>query len=209
MLFVRVIIIPVSSHQYPRAATLRFVHPNSVHELAADTASIDRGQAAVVQRRWQLTPSPCEDSLLVPSPILLSRLRRNAQNPPTHRRGQHAILTVLGKRSRRSTPARLTNSSAQWVFKAPGGYPLRRRQASEVGTHSAGPVWTSKDGSSVKGEAVHARTPTPEAGRRSLASIESRRRQKAAASSPESNSFAAQTLTAAQPPRPDATTRNA
>ncbi len=85
----------------------------------------------------------------------------NAQKTTDPPQGQHAILTVLGKGSQIYT-CQLTNNTPQWVFKEPAAT-LYNADNIEVGTHGAGPRWTAKDGSSVKGELL-TKAPSPEAG---------------------------------------------
>jgi hypothetical protein len=83
---------------------------------------------------------------------------QNSTDPP---QGQRAILTVLGKGSQIYT-CQLTNGTPQWVFKEPEAR-LYITDSVQVGTHSAGPLWTAKDGSSVKGELI-TKAASPEAG---------------------------------------------
>jgi hypothetical protein len=84
-----------------------------------------------------------------------------AQNPTDPPAGQHAILTVLGKGSQIYT-CQLASGTPQWVFKEPEAT-LYDADGAQVGTHSAGPLWTNKDGSSVKGVLL-SKTASPEPG---------------------------------------------
>ncbi len=45
-------------------------------------------------------------------------------------------------------------TKGSWIFQAPEATLVDLQTDSPVGTHSAGPTWTWKDGSSVKGEVV-------------------------------------------------------
>jgi Protein of unknown function (DUF3455) len=85
----------------------------------------------------------------------------NAQNPTDPPQGQHVILTALGKGSQIYT-CQLTNGTPQWVFKEPEAT-LFNADGAQVGAHSAGPLWTANDGSSVKGELI-SKTASPEPG---------------------------------------------
>jgi hypothetical protein len=85
----------------------------------------------------------------------------NAQNATDPPQGQRAVLTVLGKGSQIYT-CQIANDTPQWVFKEPEAT-LYNQNNIETGTHSAGPLWTAKDGSSVKGELI-AKTASPEPG---------------------------------------------
>jgi hypothetical protein len=62
---------------------------------------------------------------------------------------QHAILTVTGK-GMQIYLCQQGPSGAQWIFQAPEAN-LTDVSGNPAGTHSAGPAWNSKDGSSVKG----------------------------------------------------------
>ena len=50
-----------------------------------------------------------------------------------------------------------------WSFQAPKATLFDASTQEQVGTHGAGPVWTWKDGSSVRGKAVQ-KAPSPDAG---------------------------------------------
>jgi hypothetical protein len=73
-----------------------------------------------------------------------------AQNPTDPPPSQHAILTVTGKGVQIYT-CQQAAAGPLWVFQAPEAT-LIDASGNPVGTHGAGPTWTSKDGSSVKGE---------------------------------------------------------
>jgi hypothetical protein len=83
---------------------------------------------------------------------------QNSTDPP---RGQHAILTVLGRGVQIYT-CQQANGTPQWVFQAPEAT-LYDAGSAKVGTHGAGPTWMYKDSSSVKGEVVR-KNPAPEPG---------------------------------------------
>jgi Protein of unknown function (DUF3455) len=72
---------------------------------------------------------------------------------------QHPILTVTGK-GVQIYACQQTAAGPQWVFQAPEAT-LTDASGSNVGTHGAGPIWISKDGSSVKGELLQ-KTASPE-----------------------------------------------
>ncbi len=75
-----------------------------------------------------------------------------AQNPTDPPPSEHAILTVTGKGVQIYT-CQQTGTGPQWVFQAPEAS-LIDAFGKTVGTHGAGPIWRSNDGSSVKGEVV-------------------------------------------------------
>jgi Protein of unknown function (DUF3455) len=62
---------------------------------------------------------------------------------------QHPILTVTGK-GIQIYICQQGPSGPEWVFQAPEAN-LTDASGNPAGTHSAGPTWNSKDGSSVKG----------------------------------------------------------
>jgi hypothetical protein len=74
----------------------------------------------------------------------------HAQNPTEPPASQHAILTVTGK-GVQIYVCQHTATAPQWVFLAPEAA-LFNAAGDPVGTHGAGPVWRSKDGSIVKGD---------------------------------------------------------
>jgi hypothetical protein len=73
-----------------------------------------------------------------------------AQNPTTPPPSQHPILTVTGKGVQIYT-CQQSAAEPQWVFQAPEAT-LIDASGNPVGTHGAGPIWKSNDGSTVKGE---------------------------------------------------------
>jgi Protein of unknown function (DUF3455) len=83
-----------------------------------------------------------------------------AQSPTDPPSSQHAILTVTG----RGVQVYICQhpDAPQWIFQAPEAT-LFNAAGDSVGTHGAGPVWRSKDGSSVKGDLVQ-KSPSPDAG---------------------------------------------
>jgi Protein of unknown function (DUF3455) len=74
---------------------------------------------------------------------------QNQTEPPST---QHVILTVTGKGTQIYI-CQQSLSGIQWVFQAPEAN-LTGASGNPAGTHSAGPTWNSKDGSSVKGEVL-------------------------------------------------------
>jgi Protein of unknown function (DUF3455) len=73
-----------------------------------------------------------------------------AQDPTDPPSTQHPILAVAGKGVQIYT-CQQTAAGPQWVFQAPEAT-LTDATGKTVGTHGAGPIWISQDGSSVKGE---------------------------------------------------------
>jgi hypothetical protein len=73
-----------------------------------------------------------------------------AQNPTDPPPPQHPILTVTGKGVQIYT-CQQSVTSPQWTFQAPEAT-LTDASGKTVGTHAAGPIWISNDGSTVKGE---------------------------------------------------------
>jgi hypothetical protein len=73
-----------------------------------------------------------------------------AQSPTTPPSTQHPILTVTGKGVQIYT-CQQTATDPQWVLQAPEAT-LIDAAGKPVGTHGAGPIWKSNDGSTVKGE---------------------------------------------------------
>ena len=85
-----------------------------------------------------------------------------AQNPTTPPPTQHPILTVTGKGVQIYT-CQQTATGPQWVFQAPEAT-LTDASGNPVGTHGAGPIWKSSDGSTVKGELFQkSNSPEPDA----------------------------------------------
>jgi hypothetical protein len=73
-----------------------------------------------------------------------------AQSPTEPPPSQHAILTVTGKGVQIYT-CQQAAAAPQWVFQAPEAT-LLNAAGNPVGTHAAGPIWRSNDGSAVKGD---------------------------------------------------------
>jgi hypothetical protein len=71
---------------------------------------------------------------------------QNQTEPPST---QHAILTVTGK-GMQIYLCQQGPSGPEWIFQVPEAN-LTDASGNPAGTHSAGPAWNSKDGSSVKG----------------------------------------------------------
>ncbi|HEX4576236.1 MAG TPA: DUF3455 domain-containing protein [Edaphobacter sp.] len=82
-----------------------------------------------------------------------------AQNPTDPPPSQHPILTVTGKGVQIYT-CQQTPSGPQWAFQAPEAT-LTDASGNPVGSHGAGPIWKSLDGSAVKGELLQ-KSPSPE-----------------------------------------------
>jgi hypothetical protein len=89
---------------------------------------------------------------LVLAPTLLCAAIATAQNPTAPPPSQHPILTVTGK-GVQIYACQQTPTGPQWVFQAPEAT-LTDSTGNPVGTHGAGPIWNSKDGSAVKGEVL-------------------------------------------------------
>jgi hypothetical protein len=84
---------------------------------------------------------------------------QNLTDPPS---GQHAILTVTGK-GVQIYACQQSPTGPQWVFQAPEAA-LTDASGNPIGTHGAGPIWKSKDGSSVMGELLQkSASPEPNA----------------------------------------------
>jgi hypothetical protein len=82
------------------------------------------------------------------------------QNPTEPPPSQHPILTVTGKGVQIYT-CQQSASGPQWVLQAPEAT-LIDASGKPVGTHGAGPIWKSTDGSTVKGELLQ-KSESPEA----------------------------------------------
>ena len=83
-----------------------------------------------------------------------------AQNSTTPPPTQHPILTVTGKGAQIYT-CQQSPTGPQWVLQAPEAK-LIDASGKPIGTHGAGPIWKSNDGSTVKGELLQ-KSPSPEA----------------------------------------------
>jgi Protein of unknown function (DUF3455) len=99
---------------------------------------------------------------LILATVLSSTFQAIAQSPTDPPPSQHPVLTVTGKGVQIYT-CQQTASSVQWVFQAPEAK-LVDTTGHVVGTHGAGPIWRSLDGSSVKGELMQkSNSPEPSA----------------------------------------------
>jgi len=90
--------------------------------------------------------------------VALTAIAQNPTDPPP---SQRPILAATGK----GVQIYICQQSAtgpQWVFQAPEAT-LVDSSGKVVGTHGAGPIWKSSDGSSVKGEVLQ-HGAAPEAG---------------------------------------------
>jgi hypothetical protein len=83
-----------------------------------------------------------------------------AQNPTIPPSPQHPILTVTGKGVQIYT-CQQSAAGPKWVFQAPEAT-LIDASGNPVGTHGAGPIWKSNDGSAIKGEVLQ-NSPSPDA----------------------------------------------
>jgi hypothetical protein len=83
----------------------------------------------------------------------------SAQNPTDPPATQHPILTVTGKGVQIYT-CQQSATGSEWTFQAPEAT-LTDASGKPVGTHAAGPIWISNDGSSIKGEVVQ-KSPSPD-----------------------------------------------
>jgi hypothetical protein len=82
------------------------------------------------------------------------------QNPTTPPPTQHPVLTVTGK-GVQIYICQQAAAGPQWTFQAPEAT-LIDASGKLVGTHGAGPIWKSNDGSTVKGELLQ-KSASPEA----------------------------------------------
>jgi len=89
------------------------------------------------------------------SAAALATAQNSTAPPPT----QRPILTVTGKGVQIYT-CQQSATGPQWVFQAPEAT-LLDASGKPIGTHSAGPIWRSNDGSTVKGELLQ-KSPSPE-----------------------------------------------
>jgi hypothetical protein len=106
-------------------------------------------------------PHPSAARVLAILSILAVPFTTYAQNPTQAPPSAHPILTVTGK-GVQIYACEQTNSGPQWIFKAPEAT-LYDKSGATVGTHGAGPSWTSQDSSSVKGELLQ-KNNSPEPG---------------------------------------------
>jgi hypothetical protein len=84
----------------------------------------------------------------------------HAHNLTTPPPSQRPILTVTGK-GVQIYACQQSAAGPQWVFQAPEAT-LIDASGKPIGTHAAGPIWKSNDGSTVKGELLQKSDP-PEA----------------------------------------------
>jgi hypothetical protein len=84
----------------------------------------------------------------------------HAQNLTTPPPSQRPILTVTGK-GVQIYACQQSAAGPQWVFQAPEAT-LIDASGKPIGTHGAGPIWKSNDGSTVKGELLQ-KSDSPEA----------------------------------------------
>jgi hypothetical protein len=83
-----------------------------------------------------------------------------AQNPTTPPPSQHPVLNVTGK-GVQIYVCQQAAAGPQWTFQAPEAT-LIDASGKPIGTHGAGPIWKSNDGSTVKGELLQ-KSASPEA----------------------------------------------
>jgi hypothetical protein len=79
---------------------------------------------------------------------LFAQAQDHTQPPPD----QHPILTAAGKGVQIYT-CQQGPANAQWIFQSPEAI-LTDSSGTPVATHGAGPIWKSKDGSTVKGDVL-------------------------------------------------------
>jgi hypothetical protein len=84
-----------------------------------------------------------------------------AQSPTEPPPSQQAVFTVTGK-GVQIYACQQAAGATQWVFHAPEAT-LFNGAGDPVGTHAAGPIWRSNDGSAVKGSLVQ-QSAAPEPG---------------------------------------------
>lgn len=112
-------------------------------------------------RRWSklfLTMRSLLTATLLLTPLALAQ----KQSPTAPLPGQHPLLTLTAKGVQIYT-CKQVDASPQWVFQAPEATLYDENEA-KVGTHTAGPLWKYKDGSSVKAESIATNPPpVPEA----------------------------------------------
>jgi hypothetical protein len=97
--------------------------------------------------------------LLILSAILFATAA-TAQNQTEPPASQHPILTVTGK-GVQIYICQQAAAGPQWILQAPEAT-LIDASGKPVGTHGAGPIWKSNDGSTVKGELLQ-KSASPEA----------------------------------------------
>ena len=82
-----------------------------------------------------------------------------AQNPTDPPPTQHPILTVTGK-GVQIYNCQQSATGPEWTFLSPEAT-LNDASGKPVGTHAAGPIWISTDGSTVKGVLLQ-KSPSPD-----------------------------------------------
>jgi hypothetical protein len=101
-------------------------------------------------RRKLLSMTPRNQLALILAVTLSLATAAVGQNPTEPPPSQHPILITTGKGVQIYT-CQQVNLGPQWVFQAPEAT-LFDPAGAPVGTHAAGPIWRSNDGSTVKGE---------------------------------------------------------
>jgi Protein of unknown function (DUF3455) len=92
----------------------------------------------------------------------LASVAAAAQSPTEPPPTQHSILTATGKGVQIYT-CKQAATGPQWVFQAPEAT-LIDASGATMGTHGAGPIWKSNDGSTVKGDLLQkSASPDPNA----------------------------------------------
>ena len=92
------------------------------------------------------------------SALSLVAQAQDRTQPPSE---QRPILTVTGK-GVQIYACQQASASPQWIFQAPKAI-LTDASGTAVGTHGAGPLWKSQDGSTVKGDLLQ-KSASPEPG---------------------------------------------
>ncbi len=101
-------------------------------------------------------------SILLVLAVTLPVAPAAAQNPTDPPESQQVVLAVAGK-GVQIYACQQTSTGPQWVFQAPEAT-LTDANGEPAGTHSAGPIWKSKDGSTIKGELLQkSASPEPDA----------------------------------------------
>jgi hypothetical protein len=96
--------------------------------------------------------------LLLTTALSLVAHAQDHTQPPSD---QRPILIVAGKGVQIYT-CQQASPSPQWIFQSPEAI-LTDPTGAPVGTHGAGPIWKSKDGSTVKGDVLQ-KSASPEPG---------------------------------------------
>jgi hypothetical protein len=113
-------------------------------------------------RRKLLSMTPRNQLALILAIALSLATAAVGQNPTEPPASQHPILTTTGKGVQIYT-CQQAAAAPQWVFQAPEAT-LFNAAGDPVGTHAAGPIWRSNDGSTVKGELLQkSESPEPAA----------------------------------------------